>query len=267
MYGDGGSRLHMSGEKQEGEASHGRGQGHVHTSVRPSVYPSIHPPLHMLLSFQVFDKLQDINHLVNRSSSSCALGQFQSLSDMDFSGESLSRELSKRGPLENTYQPALSSQSSSSSSSFCSLQSPRRLHSPSSLVSSLSSCSLSPSSLAGPCETDESQGFSQYDLQSQLRTHRTSCGSVGPSTKDRHHSPTASLDPKSNQPSVPAEEQYSLQPSGTSRVSGSERSVEQELRWHHAPGASAVVCGVPKSLSPVGSLQSVSPRPSGMSAA
>lgn len=213
------------------------------TSTRPSTRPSTHHS-YMLLSFQVFDKLQDISHLLSKSSSSCPQGPPQSLSDLDSSRESLSQELSKREPLEDTYQPARSSWSSSSSSSFCSLQSPRRLRSPPSLVSSLSSCSLSPtsSSFPGPCETDESQSFSQHDLQPQLRTHRTPFPSVSPSAKDRCHSPTPS------------------------HVSETGKSVEQEVGRHRTSGASPVVCGVQKSLSPVGSLQSVLPRPSGMSA-
>ena len=183
---------------------------------------------------------------------------------MDSSVNCLSQELSKLGPLEDTYQPAHSSQSSSSSSSFCSLQSPHRLHSPSSLVSSASPRSLSPSSFAGPCETDESRGFSQYDLQSQLRTNGTAWRSVSPSTKDKHHRPAGPSD-QSKEPSVPTEEQYSLplRPSGTSNVSGTGRSLEAELRRQRT----AEVCGVPTSLSPVRSLQSVFPRPSGRSAA
>lgn len=167
---------------------------------------------------------------------------------MDPSGACLSKELSKLGPLEDTYQPAQSSQSSSCSSS-CSLQSPHRLRSPSSHVSSSSSCSPSPSSFAGPCETDESRGFSQYDLQSKLRTNGTAFRCVSPSTKDRHQSPTASLDAKSHQASVPTEEHYSLplQPSGTSHVSSTGRCVEPDHRGHHPAG----LCGVPKPLSPV----------------
>ncbi|XP_011619245.1 interleukin-1 receptor-associated kinase 1 isoform X1 [Takifugu rubripes] len=197
---------------------------------------------------EVFDKLQDINTLVKRSSP-----------HMDLSGACLSKELSKLGPLEDTYQPAQSSQSSSCSSS-CSLQSPHRLRSPSSHVSSSSSCSPSPSSFAGPCETDESRGFSQYDLQSKLRTNGTAFRCVSPSTKDRHQSPTASLDAKSHQASVPTEEHYSLplQPSGTSHVSSTGRCVEPDHRGHHPAG----LCGVLKPLSPVRTPVSVLMNPS-----
>lgn len=246
--------------------------------------PSIHPSIichfiagfssapHALFCFQVFDKLQDISNLVNKSSSTSSQQPFQSFpgcpSHIDSRVKSLSQELSKLGPLEDTYQPAQSSQSSSSCSSFCSLQSPHRLHSPSSLVSSSSPCSLSPSSFAGPCETDESRGFSQYELQSQLRTNGTAWRSVSPSTKDQYHSPTATPD-QSNQPSVPTEEQYSfpLQPSGSSNGSGTGRSLEPEPRRQRTAGVAAELCGGTKSLSPVRSLQSVFPRPSGRSAA
>lgn len=222
-----------------------------------------------LFCFQVFDKLQDISSLVNKSSSTASQQPFQSFPrwphHMDSSVTSVSQELSKLGPLEDTYQPAQSSQSSSSSSSFCSLQSLHRLHSP----SSLSSSSLSPSSFAGPCETDESRGFSQYDLQSQLRTNGTAWRSVSPFTRDQYYSPSAPPD-QSNQASAPTEEQYSLplQPSGASNVSGTGRSLEPEPRRQRTVGgAVAEVCGVSKSLSPVRSLQSVFPRPSGRSAA
>ncbi|RVE71114.1 hypothetical protein OJAV_G00071630 [Oryzias javanicus] len=69
----------------------------------------------------------------------------------------LSQQLSRLGPLEHSYLP---SQSSSSSSSSSSSFSPHPLQ----------SSSLPPlSSIAGPCETDESRGFSQYDLRPPSR--------------------------------------------------------------------------------------------------
>lgn len=236
-------------------------------SPRPSVHHLSLCPIAgsracLLFCFQVFDKLQDVSSLVNRSSSAFSQQSFPRCPPhVDASVNSLSQELSKLGPLEDTYQPAQSSQSSSSSLSFCSLQSPHGLHSPLSLVSSSSPRSLSPSSFAGPCETDESRGFSQYDLQSQLRTNGTAWRSVSPSSKDQYHSPTAPPH-QSHQPSVPTEEQYSppLQPTGTSTVSWTGRSLEPEPRRQRT-------AGLPKSLSPVGSLQSVPPRPSGRSAA
>lgn len=208
--------------------------------------------------------------MVNKSSSTSSQQPFQSFPrcplHIDSSVNSLSQELSKLEPLEDTYQPPQSSQSSSSSSSFCSLQSPHRLHSASSLVSSSSPRFISPSSFDGPCETDESQGFSQYDFQSQPRTNGTAWTSLSPSTKDQYHSPTAPQD-QSKQPSITTEEQNSfpLQPSGTSNVSGTERSLETEPRRQCTAGGAAAVCGLPKSLSPVRSLQSVSARPSGRS--
>ncbi|CAF93411.1 unnamed protein product, partial [Tetraodon nigroviridis] len=62
-------------------------------------------------------------------------------------------------------------------------------------------------------------------------------------------------------------EQYSLplQPSGTSNVSGTGRFLRSESRRQPTAGAAAEVGGVPKSLSPVRSLQSLVPRPSGRS--
>lgn len=225
----------------------------------------------LLFCFQVFNKLQDISSLVNKSISTSLQQPFQSLSEcpphMDCSVRSLSQKLSKMGPLEDTYQPAQNCRSSSSSSSFCSRQSPLRFNSLSSLVSSSSPRSLSPSSFTGPCETDESRGFSQYDLPSQPRTNGTAWRSASPSTKDQYHSPTC-LPDQSNQPSVPTEEHYSLplQPSSTSSFSGTGRPFEPEPRRQLTAGVAADICGVPPSLSPVCSLQSVSPRPSGRSA-
>lgn len=236
-------------------------------SAPPSLRPSV---LHLLLGrlffFQVFHKLQDISNLVNRGSSTSSQWPLRSFPGcpppVDSSVTALSQELSRLGPLEDTYQPAQSSQSSSSSSSssFCSLQSLHRLHSPSSLVSSSSSRSLSPFSLAGPCETDESRGFSQYDLQSQLRTNGTAwrCGS--PSARDQYRTSPVPPD-QPNQPSVPTEERHSLplQHGGTS----TESSLQPKPRRQPSAGAATEVSGIQKSLSSVRSLQSVFPRPSG----
>uniref|UniRef100_A0A3P9I9N4 Protein kinase domain-containing protein n=1 Tax=Oryzias latipes TaxID=8090 RepID=A0A3P9I9N4_ORYLA len=88
----------------------------------------------------------------------------------------LTYQLSQLGPLEHSYPPSSSSFSSSSSS-----------FSPHPLQSS----SLPPlSSIAGPCETDESRGFSQYDLRPQSRCD---CRSQSPSSTNPGFSPVGSL--------------------------------------------------------------------------
>ncbi|KAM3872293.1 interleukin-1 receptor-associated kinase 1 [Diretmus argenteus] len=135
----------------------------------------------------VFDKLQDIHNILKKTNS-CIRGTAsppprlhhhpQSFPRPPQSRESsmgaLSQEMSRLGPLEDTYQPLFSSASSSSTSSSLT---PLPLHSSSSSLASssshpsLSSSSLptsSSSSFAGPCESDESQGFSQYNAPSQI---------------------------------------------------------------------------------------------------
>ncbi|XP_042347247.1 interleukin-1 receptor-associated kinase 1 [Plectropomus leopardus] len=168
---------------------------------------------------EVFDKLQDIHIIVRRtSSSSSPLHHLQppSLSlprpppPLDSTVGALSDQLSKLGPLEDTYQPSPSSQLSS----LCSFTPPHPLHSCASLPSSSSS------SLAGPCETDESRGFSQYDLRSQCRFNGTSSRCLSPSSRD--HSAAVPPECQLSQPSVPTEDQYSfsLQPSTPSELTG-----------------------------------------------
>uniref|UniRef100_UPI0037E95BCA interleukin-1 receptor-associated kinase 1 n=1 Tax=Semicossyphus pulcher TaxID=241346 RepID=UPI0037E95BCA len=199
---------------------------------------------------QVFGKLQDIrNNMVKKNSSSSPPHHphphppSQSLPrpphPLDSSVGALSQQLSKLGPLEDTYQPSMSS---FSSSSFCSLTPPDPLHS----SSSLTPCS---SSFVGPCETDESRGFSQYDLRSQCRSNGTSCRSTSPSTRDQYQSQS---EPQFSQPSVPTEDQYNFppQPGSTGDSSGQATG-----------GATAGLYSVPGSLSPVGSLHSSSPGP------
>ncbi|XP_070766034.1 interleukin-1 receptor-associated kinase 1 [Enoplosus armatus] len=171
---------------------------------------------------------------------------------LDSSVGALSHQLSKLGPLEDTYpQPS----QFLSSSSFCSLTPPHPLHSSSSLPPSSSS-------FAGPCETDESRGFSQYDLCSQFRSNGTSSRSLSPSTRDQYPSPTGPGESQFSQPSVPTEDQYNFpsQPSGTSDSSGA--ATGPDTGGQTSAGATAGLYGVPESLSPVGSLHSSSPEPS-----
>lgn len=179
----------------------------------------------------------------------------------DCSVGALSKELSRMGPLEDTYQPSQSSQSSSSSSSFCSLTSNHPLNSSPSLSSAPSSALLhSPSSFAGPCETDESRGYSQYDLRSQVSANRTSSRSLSPPDSGQYHSPSGPADSQFNQPSVPTEDQYNFPPEPSSTSS---RSAARVL----TAGAAAGSHGVPESLSPLRSLQSLFPGSPGTAAA
>jgi len=170
----------------------------------------------------VFDKLQNIHSVVRKGASS-PLPPCPSFPrpprSLDFSVNSVSQQLSKLGPLDPS--------SSSSSSSFCALTPPHPLHSSS--LPPLSSCS----SFLGPCETDESRGFSQY----HLRSNGTSCRSLSPTFRDQNPSPATA------RPSVPTEDQYSFPP----------RPI------HTGSGVTVGHYG----LSPAGSLQSTSPGPSG----
>ncbi|XP_060914419.1 interleukin-1 receptor-associated kinase 1 isoform X1 [Labrus mixtus] len=220
---------------------------------------------------KVFDQLQDIHSRVREGScSSASLLHHPHLQppslprpphSLDSSVEALSQQMSKVGPLEDTYQ--LSMSSSSSCSSFCSLTPPDPLHSSSSLPSSSSSSlpssssssSLPPcsSSFVGPRETDESRGFSQYDLRSPCRSNGTSSRSLSPSTRDQNLHPTRPSESQFSQPSIPTENQYnSPTRPGCSRDSSGVLT---------GGAATADLYGVPGSLSPVGSLQSLFPRP------
>ncbi|KAK2850942.1 hypothetical protein Q5P01_007218 [Channa striata] len=202
---------------------------------------------------EVFDKLQDINKMVRKTSSSSSrplphppLGvsshSFPSPPhSLDFSVGALSNQLSKLGPLEDLYQPSMSSQSSLSSS-FSSLTPPHPLQS-SSLTPSLSS-------YVGPCETDESQGFSKCDLHSQFKSNGTSSSSLSSSTRDHHYRcPTGPAESQLSQPSVPTEDQYSF-PSHPSNTG---------LRTGSTGGATAGLRQISKCVSPAESLQLSSP--------
>lgn len=228
----------------------------------------------MFFSCQVCDKLQDIHNFLKESSSSSShQHSSQSLHRPTIPRESsvgtLSQELSKLGPLEDTYQPSQSSGSSSSSSSFCSLTSAHPLCSSSTHSTSSSSLSLSAAPFVLPCETDESRGFSQYDLHSEIRANGTSSRALCPSPRDQYHSPTAPSDSQFNQYSVPTEDQYNFpaEPRSTRKRSGpqtlSGASIGPDDKSHILTGATAGVYNVPKSLSPVRSLQSVFPGTSG----
>lgn len=220
---------------------------------------------------EVFNKLQDIHVIMRRTSSSsspllhhsphlhlqpASLSVPRPPRPQDSSVKALSSQLSKLGPLEDTYQP------SQLSSSFCSLTSPHPLHSSSSLPPPSSS------SFTSPCETDESRGFSQYELCSQIRSKRASSTSLTPSTRDQYHNPTGPTESQLKQPSVPTEEQYNFppQPSSISDRSGARAGAgaltvappEPDTKGQTTAG----LCGVPECHSPVGSLQSSSPKPS-----
>uniref|UniRef100_A0A3Q4GP44 Interleukin-1 receptor-associated kinase 1-like n=1 Tax=Neolamprologus brichardi TaxID=32507 RepID=A0A3Q4GP44_NEOBR len=182
---------------------------------------------------------------------------------LDSNIQQLSKELSKLGPLEDTYQVSQSTKFSSSPSLFT-LATPDPLHSSSSLPPSSIFPPVSSCSFAGPCETDESRGFSQYDLRSQLRSNGTSCRSLSPSTKAQYRSPARLTEVECNQPSVPTEDQYNFppQPNSTSLsiAPGALRGAPAgpETRGQTTAGATARLYG----FSPAGSLKSTSPEPS-----
>ncbi|XP_026187803.1 interleukin-1 receptor-associated kinase 1 isoform X3 [Mastacembelus armatus] len=202
---------------------------------------------------EVFDQLQDIHKMVRKASSSSSSSspirysphrqaQFQSFPksphSLDRSVRALSNQLSKLGPLEDTYQV------SQSSSSFSLITPPHPLN----------SSSLLSSSFDGPCETDESRGFSQYKLRSQLGCNGTSSRSLSLSNRDQHHFPEGPAESQFSQPSVPTEDQYNfpLQPCNTSdRPVGPARADSQGQ-------TTAGLYGLPECLSPAGSLQSLS---------
>lgn len=220
---------------------------------------------------EVFNKLQEIHDTVRKTNSSpLPLPRphqhlySQSLPrpprSLDSIVGDLSHQLSTLGPLEDTCQLPNSS---------CCLAPPNALHSSSSLLP------ISSSSFVGPCETDESRGFSQYNLRSQFsqfRSNGTSCRSLSPSTRDQYHSAAAPSESRISQPSVPTEDQYNFppQPSGTSdrtetgaltgATSGPQQGVapEPDSRGQTTAGQ----CCAPEYLSPAGSLQSLSPGPS-----
>nr|XP_057939978.1 interleukin-1 receptor-associated kinase 1 isoform X2 [Doryrhamphus excisus] len=193
---------------------------------------------------EVFDKLQDIQKLVRNSDINLLPSPPHS---SDGSVEVLSQQFSSLGPLEDTYKPHLSltpALSSFSSSSPCTPLSSMPL--PSSSLHPPSS-----SSFEGPCETDESRGFSQYDISTG--SHRRS-RTLSPPTRDQYHSQTRSTESWSREPS---EDQYDIhvRPNRTSlSPSPPQKGV--------APGPGSRGQTIEECFSPVGSLQSVCPQSS-----
>ncbi|XP_028265442.1 interleukin-1 receptor-associated kinase 1 [Parambassis ranga] len=205
---------------------------------------------------EVFERLQDIHNSVRKTSSSTSSSispqtQGRPPSFMDSSVRALSNQLSKLGPLEDTYQPSQSSSSSPSSS--CSHTPPHPLHSSSSPLPPLSSSSTS---FVGPCETDESRGFSQYDLCSQLRSNATSC--TPPSSRDWYHSPAGPRESLCSQPSVPIEDQYNFCQLNSHRSGLPGAPTGQGSGGQTEVGAS----GGLYEFSPASSLHTASPGPS-----
>ncbi|XP_060929971.1 interleukin-1 receptor-associated kinase 1 isoform X2 [Limanda limanda] len=160
---------------------------------------------------EVFQKLKDVHNLVTRTSSSSSslhhphLHNFsQSLPCPPLSIDSrigaLTNQIAKLGPLTDTNRTPPSSSSSSSS---------------------------------GPCETDESQGFSQ------LRSDGTSSTSL--STRDQP------LCGPSEFTSVPIEDQYNFPPQPNCSMDKPGDTSGQNL---------STLYSVPECLSPAGSLQS-----------
>ncbi|GLD69120.1 interleukin-1 receptor-associated kinase 1 isoform X1 [Lates japonicus] len=194
---------------------------------------------------EVFHKLQEIHREVKTIDSSPSSPRLhhppppsqafpRPPCSLDSSMGALSNQLSRLGPLEDTYQP---------SSSLCALTLPHPLHSSSSLSSSF----------VGPCETDESRGLSQF------RSDGTSSRSLSPSSKDQYHCPT----PFSH-PSVSTQDQYHFPPlPGSSRDRpGAGALTGPETTGGGTGGATVRLYDIPGSLSPAGSLQSSSPGPS-----
>ncbi|XP_008293464.1 interleukin-1 receptor-associated kinase 1 [Stegastes partitus] len=172
--------------------------------------------------FYILEEIQAFVGTTSSSSSSGAPSVPRPPPCLDSSVGALSQQLSTLGPLEDSYPSSQSSQSSQSSPSLCSLPPPHPLRSSSSLPP------LSSLSFLGPCETDESRGFSQYDLSSQFN---------GTSSRDQNPHP---------HPSVPTEDRYNFppQPSSTSDSAAGATA-----------GTTAGFCG----FSPAGSLQSMFP--------
>ncbi|KAM9344433.1 interleukin-1 receptor-associated kinase 1 isoform 2-T2 [Pholidichthys leucotaenia] len=170
---------------------------------------------------KVFEIIQNIAAKSSSSSFLQHASHFQPLyhsfprppRSLDSSVGALSHQLSGVGPREDAHQPSKWPQFSSSPYSVAS---PHPLHSSSSLPSSSSVPPLSSHSLIGPCETDESRGFSQYDLHTHLRSNGTSCRPLSASTKDLHQSPVVVTESKPSQPSVPTEDHYNFPPKPSS---------------------------------------------------
>lgn len=162
-------------------------------------------------------------------------------SSLDSSVGALSTQMSKLGPLEDT---------------SCALTPPDPLLS-------------SSSSFGGPCETDESRGFSQYHHHSQLRSNETSSRSLSLSIRDGYRCASGPAESQFSQPSVPTEDQYNFSQPNYSDRSGPPHQHTAESIADATSGATARTtagaCSVSQCLSPAGSLQSMSLRPPGRS--
>ncbi|MED6261561.1 hypothetical protein ATANTOWER_006800 [Ataeniobius toweri] len=217
-------RRHLDRRLTAGDAAEPDGYLQVATLARKSLNRQRKKRLAMT---EVFHKLQDLRGILRKNSSTPRLPQPP---HQYFPRPPRSLDSCVTAGSQQTLPSFHSSSSSSSSSSaFGALTPPHPLHS-----SSLGRPSLS---LAGPCETDESRGFSQYEFQSQFRSN-------GTSYRSKNQCLAGPAESQLSQPSVPTEDQYNYpsQPNSTSTDSS-------------GPGAAA------GGFSPAGSLQSTSAGP------
>ncbi|XP_023189825.1 interleukin-1 receptor-associated kinase 1 isoform X1 [Xiphophorus maculatus] len=166
---------------------------------------------------EVFCHLKDLCCVVRKNSSSSSAPRLPQQPyhsfpkpprSLDSCVKAISQQLSRLGPSEQTCPSSqYDSSSSSSSSSFGALAPPHPLQS---CLGSVSPSSSPCPSLAGPCETDESRGFSQYDFQ--FRSNGTSC-------RTQSQNPAGSAESQLTQPSVPTEDLYNF-PSSPSSGAG-----------------------------------------------
>ncbi|MEQ2269486.1 hypothetical protein XENORESO_005205, partial [Xenotaenia resolanae] len=217
-------RRHLDRRLTAGGAAEPDGYLQVATLARKSLNRQRKKRLAMT---EVFHKLQDLRGILRKNSSTPRLPQppHQSFPRPPRSLDSCVTAGSQQ-TLPSFHS---SSSSSSSSSAFGALTPPHPLHS-----SSLGPPSLS---LAGPCETDESRGFSQYELQSQFRSN-------GTSYRSKNQCLAGPAGSQLSQPSVPTEDQYNYPSQSNSTSTDSS-----------GPGAAA------GGFSPAGSLQSTSAGP------
>ncbi|XP_077409959.1 interleukin-1 receptor-associated kinase 1 isoform X2 [Vanacampus margaritifer] len=213
---------------------------------------------------EVFNKLHHINDLVRKSDLNQGKHDedHRVLHSSDSSVGVVTQQLSKLGPLEDTYQLPISSlptPSFSKTSFHSSIPTPPLpVHysslplRPSSLRPPSSFSSLPPftsslhasSSFEGPCETDDSRGFSQYDLSagSQFNSKLLSAP-----TRDQYQNRTG---PTKSQSREPSEDQYNFHDRMGPGLS------------HRPPSGprSGVGPGVSEISSPPGPLQSLCPQ-------
>ncbi|XP_029011846.1 interleukin-1 receptor-associated kinase 1 isoform X2 [Betta splendens] len=197
---------------------------------------------------EVFEILQHIHNMVRKTNSSHLPPHShpRPASFLDSSVVGLSNQLSKLRPLEAACE---SSQSLFLSSFSCSLTPPDPLHSSSSLPTT---SALSISSLGGPCETDESQGFSQYNLSCKFKSNRSIYRSHPSSIRDQFHCLAGPTQSQFIHLSLPTENQYSYDRPGEEVVLGD--STEPGTRRRTTGGA-------PDRLPPESYVQPVSAGP------